>query len=110
MMDDRPSLHVYCHISGGLVFGSAQMREAIFRREMPLVLEAIRHGDSKFFERNPGYDNASIIVHFQKSGKDIKIERFGVPSDYARVRSNPSETSRNPQQRTGCSSDPSEER
>ena len=110
ILDEEFSLHVYCHISGGLVFGSAEMREAIFRREMPLVLEAIRHGDSKFFEKNPGFDNASIILHFQKSGKDHKIERFGVPSDYARVRSNPSETSRNPQQRTGCSSDPSEER
>ena len=109
MLGEELSLHVYCHISGGLVFGGAEMREAIFRREMSLVLEAIRHGDSKFFEKNPGFDNASIIVHFQKSGKDYKIERFGVPSDYARARSNTSETSRNPQQHTGCSSDPSEE-
>jgi hypothetical protein len=77
-----PSLHVYCHISGGLVFGSAQMRENIFRREMPLVLKAIRYGDSEFFEEYIEFDNAQIILHFQKSSKDYKLERFGVPSDY----------------------------
>ena len=82
IQDEEHSLHVYCHISGGLVFGSSQMRETIFGREMPLVLEAIRNGDSKFFEKNPELDNASIILHFQKSGKDYKIERFGVPSDF----------------------------
>ena len=54
----------------------------LYARAMPLVLEAIRNGDSKFFEKNPELDNASIILHFQKSGKDYKIERFGVPSDF----------------------------
>lgn len=83
MLGNEPSLHVYCHISGGLVFGSAGMREAIFRREMPLVLEAIRYGDSKFFEKNPEFDNASIIIHFQKYGKDHKIEKFSIPSNFA---------------------------
>ena len=82
IIDEVLALHIYCHISGGLVFGSAGMREATFRREMPLVLEAIRNGDSKFFEKNPELDKASIILHFQKSGKDYKIERFGIPSDF----------------------------
>lgn len=83
MLEEEVSLHVYCHVSGGLVFGSSGMREAIFRREMSLVLEAIRNGDSKFFEKNPEFDNAPIILHFQKSGKDYKIERFGILSDFA---------------------------
>ena len=81
--DETPSLHIYCHISGGLVFGGAQMRENIFRREMPLVLEAIRYGDSEFYEKFPEFDNAQIILHFQKSNKDYKLEGFGVPSIYA---------------------------
>jgi hypothetical protein len=34
---DGAVLHVYCHVSGGLVFGSAGWRYAIFRRELPLV-------------------------------------------------------------------------
>ena len=78
MHDETPSLH----ISGGLVFAGAQMRENIFRREMPLVLEAIRYGDSEFFETFPEFDNAQIILHFQKSSKDYKLEGFGVPSVY----------------------------
>jgi hypothetical protein len=82
MHDETPSLHVYCHVSGGLVFAGAKMRENIFRREMPLVLEAIRYGDSEFFETFPEFDNAQIILHFQKSSKDYKLEGFGVPSVY----------------------------
>lgn len=81
--EEGPTLHVYCYVGGGFVFGSVKMREAIFRREMPLVLEAIRNGDTLFFEKNPDFDNAPIKVHYQKSGKDYKVERFGSPSDYA---------------------------
>ena len=81
--EDSPILHIYCHIGGGLVFGDIEMRESIFRREMGLVLEVIRNGDSEFFQKNPEFDNASIIVHYQKSGKDYKIERFGKPADYS---------------------------
>jgi hypothetical protein len=36
-------------------------------------------GSSK---KNPDFDIAPIIVHYQKSGKDYKIEKFGEPSDY----------------------------
>jgi hypothetical protein len=82
MLGDSPSLHVYLHVSGGLVFGTAGMREEIFRREMPLVLEAIRNGDSKFFEENPDNDNAPIYLHFQRSGEDYKVEEYGRPSDF----------------------------
>ena len=81
--EEGPTLHIYCHVGGGMVFGSVKMREAIFRREMPLVLEAIRYGDKQFFEKNPDFDNALIIVHYQRSGEDYMIERFGAPSDYA---------------------------
>ena len=83
ILEGEFSLHVFCHISGGIVFGDANTREAIFRREMPLVLEAIRNGDLKFFQKNQELDNANIILHFQKSGKDYKIERFGIISDFA---------------------------
>jgi len=80
---ENPVLHVYCHISGGITFGDMDMRESIFRREMGLVLEAIRFGDRKFFEKNPKFDEGSIVVHFQKSGKDYKIERIGKPIEYS---------------------------
>ena len=60
-------LHVYCHVCGGFVFGTASLRESIFRREMPLVLEAIRYGDGELFYSYPRLDQAEVVVHFKKS-------------------------------------------
>jgi len=80
---DGPSLHVYCHVSGGLVFGRAGWRDAIFRTEMALVLEAVRWGDRALFAANPELDHAPIWVHFQASQPRYhKTERWGVPADY----------------------------
>jgi hypothetical protein len=80
---EEPSLNVYCHVSGGLVFGKAGWRMEIFRSEMPLVLEAIRYGDGNLFESNPELDRAPILVHFKSSQPRYhKSERWGVPKDY----------------------------
>ncbi len=80
---DGLSIHVYCHVSGGLVFGRAGWREAIFRREMPLVLEAIRYGDQQLFVSNVELDHVPIWVNFQASkNRYNKIEQWGVPADY----------------------------
>ena len=76
------SLHVYCHVSGGLVFGTRGMREGIFLREMPLVLEAIRYGDRGLFESNKELDQAPITVHLQASGRDYKVVEFDSPGEY----------------------------
>ncbi|UCH37930.1 MAG: staygreen family protein [Candidatus Bathyarchaeota archaeon] len=77
------SLHVYLHISGGVVFGRAHWRKAIFRRELPLVLEAIRYGDRNLFRVHPKLDQAPIHVHFQSSNLNHqKIEEFGRLCDY----------------------------
>jgi len=77
------SIHVYCHVSGGLALGRASWREAIFRSEMPLVLEAIRYGDRKLFAQDMRLEDARIWVHFQSSKTDRdKVEQWGVPSDY----------------------------
>jgi Staygreen protein len=76
-------LHVYCHVSGGLVFGSAGMRDAIFRRELPLVLEAFRYGDRALFEVLPDMERWPIWVHFMASVRRYKrVERWGVLADY----------------------------
>ncbi len=50
-------LHVFCHVSGGLVFGGAAMRDTIFRRELPLVFEAFRHGDRALFAAHRQLDS-----------------------------------------------------
>ena len=77
------SIHVYCHICGGFVFGRAAWRESIFRSELPLVLEAIRYCDRELFIRNPELDNVPIWVHFRGSGNlKEKVEQWEVPSSY----------------------------
>ena len=44
--DPEPLLRVHCHVSGGIVLGSASWRYALLQTHMPMVLEAIRYGDS----------------------------------------------------------------
>jgi hypothetical protein len=75
------SLHVYCQLSGGI--GSLKFRDKIFRQELPLVLEAFRFGDQKFFHANPFLDRMNIWVHFRsKKAKYNKIEDWGFPENY----------------------------
>lgn len=77
------ALHVHCHVSGGLALGPAAWRESIFRRELPLVLEALRYGDASLFEVHPELDQAPIYVHFHKGSRtQDQVERWGVPADY----------------------------
>lgn len=83
--DDGPSLHVYCHVSGGLVFGPAGWRYAIFQHELPLVLEAFRSGDATLYAAQPELDDAPIWVHFQaRQRRYRRRERWGTPADYRR--------------------------
>ena len=80
---DGPALHVHCHVSGGLVLGSAGRRDAIFRRELPLVLEAFRFGDRRLFEKEPGLDEAPMWIHFHATRPRYnRTEPWGVPADY----------------------------
>jgi hypothetical protein len=78
-----PALHVHCHVSGGWILGFAGMRDAIFRRELPLALEALRFGDGEFLEAQPGLDEAPVFVHFHaKEARYNRVETWGVLSDY----------------------------
>jgi hypothetical protein len=82
--DEEDSLvfKVYCHISGGLVFGTARFRYNIFQSELPLVLEAIRYGDRNLFEENPNLDQTLVYIHFQSSNPRFnKVELWGTISD-----------------------------
>jgi hypothetical protein len=81
--EEAYSLHVYLHVSGGLVFGRAGWREAIFRSALPLVLESIRYGDRNLFITYPALETASIYIHFQSSdAKDCKTEQWGALDKY----------------------------
>jgi hypothetical protein len=76
-------LRVYCHVSGGLVVGTAGWRYSIFQHELPLVLEAFRYGDRGLFEAQPDLDKAPILVHFQSGRRRYRrIEPWGTPSEY----------------------------
>jgi hypothetical protein len=80
---EGPWLHVHCHVSGGLVLGTAGWRYAIFRRELPLVLEAFRHGDRQLFAAHPELDQAPIEIHFHSRRRRYRrTEQWGTPADY----------------------------
>ena len=81
--EDGPSLHVHCHVSGGLVLGPAAWRDAIFRQELPLVLEAFRFGDRTLFESEAQLDGSPIWVHFHARQHSYnRVESWGTPIDY----------------------------
>jgi hypothetical protein len=77
------SSNVYCHVSGGFVFGRAKWRYNIFRSELSLVLEAIRFGDKAFFDHDPKLDRVQILIHFKSTDKKYnKTEKWGLLGDY----------------------------
>jgi len=74
---------VYCHVSGGFVFGTAKLRYAVFCHELPLVLEAIRFGDRNLFKKIPNLDNTPVLIHFQSTDNRFNnVENWGTMSDY----------------------------
>jgi hypothetical protein len=80
-----PELHVYCHVSGGLVLGGAKWRYEIFQRHMRQVLQAFRYGDDVFYTSNPSYDSAKVKIHFRSTNSRFNlVENWGSLIDYAR--------------------------
>lgn len=78
----NPFLFVYLYVGQ---FGPelTAIRDTIFRRELPLALEAIRYGDSAFFTAYPQFDKAPICVYFDSQDPDYqKYEYWGTPQDY----------------------------
>jgi len=84
MDSGEPGLMVHCHVSGGLVFGWAGMRNDILHRELPLALEGIRFGDQSLVEAHPALDMASVSVRFHaaQARYDVK-ENWGHLRDYS---------------------------
>ena len=81
---DKLTFRVYCHVSGGFVFGTARWRYNIFQAELPLVLEAIRYGDRTLFEKNPNLNDTPVHVHFQSNDRRFdKVENWGTMVKYS---------------------------
>ena len=77
------SLHIYCHVSGGIILGTAGWRDSIFRRELPLVLKCFCKGDKALFDAYPKLEDSPIFVHFNSTKtKYKKVEQWGTPKDY----------------------------
>ncbi|MGL5087205.1 MAG: staygreen family protein [Clostridium sp.] len=69
---------VYVQVDGEKGIKESEIRNEIFRRELPLALTAIRYSDRSFFEKNIHLDSAQIIVNFKSSiDKYNKQENFG---------------------------------
>ncbi|WP_404408275.1 staygreen family protein [Jeotgalibacillus malaysiensis] len=78
-----PLLYVYVYVDGEFGPAVTAVRDAIFRRELPLALEAIRYGDRKFFAAHPALDSAPIWIHFDSTNSLYnKFEHWGTPGDY----------------------------
>lgn len=80
---DSLVFRVYCHVSGGFVFGTAKFRYKIFQSELLLVLEALRYGDRILFKHNPELDNAPVFIHFKSNDRRFnKVENWGTMLEY----------------------------
>ena len=75
-------LHLYMHISGGFCFGWASMRDRIFCYHLPLVLETIKYGDRRLYEKMPELERSHILVHFNSTNKKYdRVENYGQIKD-----------------------------
>ncbi|WP_041701757.1 staygreen family protein [Gottschalkia acidurici] len=82
-VNDRYFLNIYLCIDGEGNIETIPIRDMIFRRELPLALEAIRYGDKEFFYKYPLLDSSNIIVYFISNIPYYnKIEHWGKPLDY----------------------------
>ncbi len=75
-------LYVYVYVGD---YGPAMnaIRNTIFRRELPLALEAIVYGDKKFTTSNPLLINAPIWIQFDSTDPTYnQFEYWGTAKDY----------------------------
>ena len=81
--DGELSIHIHCHVSGGLVLGPAKWRDKIFRGHLPMALEAICTGDMPFLTSKQLLQAAPVMVHFHaKQAALNRVEKWGKVTDY----------------------------
>ncbi|MFX0075101.1 MAG: staygreen family protein [Candidatus Hermodarchaeota archaeon] len=79
---NKYELHIYLHVSGGICFGWAGLRDRIFSYHLPLVLQTIVYGDKKLIKAMPELENSQIVIHFQSKNKKYnRIENHGQIKD-----------------------------
>jgi hypothetical protein len=76
-------LHIHCHVSGEWALGPAGWRDAIFRHELPLALEALCYGDRELLCHNDRLKERPVWVHFHaRQAKYDVSENWGIVADY----------------------------
>lgn len=81
--EETHSLHIHCHVSGGLVLGPAGWRYGIFKRHMPMVIEAFIYGDQGLIDNHPELVESKVFVHFHATKKKFnRTEEWGTLGDY----------------------------
>lgn len=82
--------YVYLYVDNGEYSPQVTAtRNYIFRRELPLALEAIRYGDKDFFTAHPELNYAPIMVYFSSTDSQYnKIENWGSFLAYDIISSN----------------------
>ena len=61
---------------GEFQLSSSAKRNEIFRRELPLAIDAIRYGDHIFFETYPFLNQVPIVVNFISSYPQLAKREF----------------------------------
>ncbi|MDF2615827.1 MAG: hypothetical protein K0Q47_482 [Sedimentibacter sp.] len=75
--------YVYLYVDSNSIPAVTAIRDAVFRKELPLALEAIRYGDNEFFNAYPELNYVPIIVYFLSTDPLYnKVENWGTFSDY----------------------------
>lgn len=75
-------LYVYVYV-GNFGPNMNAIRNTIFRRELPLALEAIIYGDRELFIAHPQLDKYPIWIYFNSSDPTYnRFEYWGTPMDY----------------------------
>lgn len=75
-------LYVYVYVGN---FGAIMnpIRNTIFRRELPLALEAMVYGDNEFFAAHPQLNYAPIWIYFDSTDPIYnRFEYWGTPMNY----------------------------
>lgn len=82
-IEEKYFFYVHLYVDGQLGSAVTNIRNNIFRRELPLALQAIRYGDEKFFSAHPELNNAPIIIYFNSINPYFnKVENWGTFSCY----------------------------
>ncbi|MCY6960037.1 staygreen family protein [Clostridium brassicae] len=81
-LDNKYFFNIYLYV-GQFTPKVVAIRNKIFRKELPLAIEAIRYGDRKFFDVHKELDNVPIIVYFNSAIPYYnRVENWGTFSEY----------------------------